>query len=144
VAGAPELSPHAAEQPIKIYRLGHERFELGLCDILTQSGYPCVTEHWRGNDISIVVEDLPVRSRAWWIVGWSLFGVTVIGVGLGVALRRRVSPREALVQRRDALMAELVALDERGVDSPEVRHDRARMLRALDRIYRQLEALAPE
>lgn len=141
VAGAPEINPHAAAEPLKIYRLGHERFELGLCDLLVQSGYPCPTEHWRGNDISIVVEDLPIRSRVWWIIAWSLLGATALGVGLGVTLRRRVSPREALLARRDALMAELVALDQREVDNPEVRQERARMLRALDRIYRQLEAL---
>lgn len=143
VAGAPELNPHAGQggEPIEIYRLGHERFEPGLCDILVQSGYPCPTEHWRGNDISIVVEDLPIRSRVWWAIAWSLFGVTAVGVTVGVALRRRVAPREALLLRRDALMAELVALDERGVDNVEVRQTRARLLRALDRIYRQLDAL---
>ncbi|MFO7566334.1 MAG: prealbumin-like fold domain-containing protein [Enhygromyxa sp.] len=144
VAGAPEINPHAAAEPIEIYRLGHERFEPGLCDLLVQSGYPCPTEHWRGNDISIVVEDLPIRSRVWWIVAWSLFGAAALGVIAGVALRRRVEPREALLQRRDALMAELVALDERGVDNSEARQERARMLRALDRIYRQLEALGPK
>lgn len=146
VAGAPEINPHAGQgdQAIEIYRLGHERFEPGLCDILARNGYPCPTEHWSGNDISIIVEDLPIRSRVWWTVAWSLLGVTVVGVGAGVALRRRVKPRDALLQRRDALMAELVALDEANVDTPEVRQTRARMLRALDRIYRQLEALGPE
>ena len=106
--------------------------------------YSGPTEHWSGNDISIVVEDLPIRSRVWWTVAWSLFGVTVVGVGAGVALRRRVKPREALLLRRDALMAELVALDERGGDTPELRQTRARLLRALDRIYRQLDALGPD
>ncbi|HVH99165.1 MAG TPA: hypothetical protein VM869_10655 [Enhygromyxa sp.] len=146
VAGAPEINPHAGQggEPIEIYRLGHERFEPGLCDILARNGHPCPTEHWSGNDISIVVEDLPIRSRVWWTVAWSLFGVTVVGVGAGVALRRRVKPREALLLRRDALMAELVALDERGGDTPELRQTRARLLRALDRIYRQLDALGPE
>lgn len=145
VAGAPEINPHAGQgdEVIEIYRLGHERFEPGLCDILARNGYPCPTEHWSGNDISIIVEDLPIRSRVWWIVAWSLVGVTVVGVGAGLLLRRRTDPREALLQRRDALMAELVALDQRA-DSPEARQLRARMLRALDRIYRQLEAIGPE
>lgn len=146
VAGAPELNPHAGQggEPIEIYRLGPERFEPGLCDILARNGYPCPTQHWSGNDISIIVEGLPIRSRVWWAVAWSLLGVTTLGVVTGVALRRRVKPREALLQRRDALMAELVALDERNIDTPEVRQTRARMLMALDRIYRQLDALGPE
>jgi hypothetical protein len=146
VAGAPELNPHAGAggEPIEIYRLGHERFEPGLCDILARNGYPCPTEHWSGNDISIIVEELPIRSRVWWTVAWSLVGLTAVGVAAGVVLRRRVRPREALLQRRDALMAELVALDERNLDTLEVRQTRARMLRALDRIYRQLDALGPE
>jgi len=144
VAGAPEINPHAGADggPIEIYKLGHERFEPGLCDMLARDGYPCPTLHWPGNDISIIVEDLPVRSRAWWIIGWALFGTTVLSIVGGVALRRRVEPREALLSRRDALMAELIALDEGGVDTPEVRQARARTLRTLDRIYRQLEALA--
>ncbi len=143
VAGAPEVNPHAGPggDPIKIYELGPERFEPGICDILARHGYGCPTEHWSGNDVSIVVEDMPVRNRLWWTMAWSLFGVTALGVIIGVALRRRVSPREALLMRRDALMAELVALDEQGIDDAEVRRTRARMLRALDRIYRQLEAL---
>ena len=148
VAGAPELNPHAGFDggAIKIYKLGHERFEPGLCDLLARDGYPCPNLSWRGNDISIVVEDLPVRSRVWWIVGWSLFGATLLSIVAGVALRRRVEPREALLSRRDALIAELIALDEAldkaGLDTPELRQSRARLLRALDRIYRQLEALA--
>jgi hypothetical protein len=146
VAGAPEINPHAGtgDEVLEIYEIGHERFEPGLCDILARNGHACPNEHWRGNDISIVIEDLPIRSRVWWTIAWSLVGVTVLGVIAGIALRRRVKPREALLQRRDALMAELVALDERGGDAPELRQTRARMLRALDRIYRQLEALGPE
>lgn len=146
VAGAPELNPHAGRNgdPIEVYKLGHERFEPGICDILIKHGYPCPTEHWGGNDFEVVVEGLPIRNRAWWIIGWALLGATVLSIVTGVALRRRVKPREALLRRRDALMAELVALDAREVDTGAVRQTRARMLRALDRIYRQLEALGPE
>jgi hypothetical protein len=143
VAGAPEVDPHAGRdgEGIKIYALGHERFEPGLCDLLVTRGYACPTQHWAGNDLSIIVEDLPIRNRIWWILGWSLLGLTTLGVTTGMLLRRRVSPRQALLLRRDALMAELVALDEAGVDSPEARKTRVGILRALDRIYRQLEAI---
>jgi hypothetical protein len=67
----------------------------------------------------------------------------VLGVAVSMLLRRRVGPREALLARRDALMAELVALDQRGQDTAEHRKTRVRLLRALDRIYRQLEAIGP-
>jgi hypothetical protein len=144
VAGSPEVDPHAGRdgEPIEIYELGYQPFALGVCDLLARAQVPCPIGTWAGNDIEIVVEDLPVRSRVWAYSAWGLLGLAGLGVLVSMALRRRVGAREALLARRDALMAELVALDERGQDTPEVRRARARMLRALDRIYRQIEGLS--
>jgi hypothetical protein len=93
-----------------------------------------------------VIEDLPIRSRVWPYTAWALLAATVLGVAVSMLLRRRVSPREALLARRDALMAELVALEQpgrHGQGTAEHRKTRVRLLRALDRIYRQLEAIGP-
>ncbi len=145
VGGPPETNPHAGRDgsPLDLYRLGHDKFTPGVCDLIAQSGHYCPIGIWEGSDFSIVVEGLPIRSRVWPISAWVLLGVTGLGVLAALALRRRVSPREALLIRRDALIAELVALDEAGVQSPELARTRARIVRTLDRIYRQLEALSP-
>jgi hypothetical protein len=103
---------------------------------------PCAIGLWSGHDVAIVVEGLPVRSRVWPYTAWGLLGATALGVMVSMFMRRRVSPREALLARRDALVAELVALDRAA--GPQVQETRARLLRSLDRIYRQLEALGPK
>lgn len=143
VAGAPQLNPHAGPggDDVELYELGHDRFEPRVCDYLAAGGHPCPTGTWGGADLKIVVEDLPVRSRLWPWTAWGLLGLAGLGLGLGLLLRPRVDARAALLERRDALMAELVSLDERGEDKPATRRERARLLRTLDRIYRQLEAL---
>lgn len=145
VAGAPEIEPHAGPggKPIEMYELGFQPFELGICDVLANAHEPCAIGTWPGHDVSIVIENLPIRSRVWPYTAWALLAVTALGVTVSMLLRRRVGPREALLARRDALMAELVALDQRGQDTPEQRKTRVRLLRTLDRIYRQLEALGP-
>jgi hypothetical protein len=149
VAGAPEIEPHAGPggKPIELYELGFQPFALGICDLLANARQPCLTDGWSGHDLSVVIEDLPIRSRVWPYTAWALLAATVLGVAVSMLLRRRVGPREALLARRDALMAELVALEQRGhdtgKDTGEHRKTRVRLLRALDRIYRQLEAIGP-
>jgi hypothetical protein len=143
VGGAPEVDPHAGRDggPIKLYELGYQPFTIGVCDLLARAGQGCPIAGWGGTDVSIVVEGLPTRSRVWPYTAWGLLGVAGLGIAISMLLRRRVGPREALLMRRDALIAELVALDEGGVDTIELRKDRSRMLRTLDRVYRQLEVL---
>jgi hypothetical protein len=151
VAGAPELEPHAGPggKPIEMYELGFQPFAIGVCDVLAIAHEPCPIGVWAGHDVDVVIEGLPVRSRVWPYTAWGLLAVTALGVGVSMLLRRRVGPREALLARRDALMAELVALDQRTrntvqpAELAEHRKTRARLLRTLDRIYRQLEALGP-
>jgi hypothetical protein len=146
VAGAPDLDPHADRGgvPIEVYKLGYQPFGFNVCDVLAAARQPCPVGTWAGHDVSIVVENLPTRSRVWPYTAWALLAATALGVTVSMITRRRVGPREALLARRDALMAELVAFDQRGgINTPELRKTRARMLRTLDRIYRQLEALGP-
>ena len=145
VAGAPETNPHAGRDggPLDIYRLGTERFQAGLCDRFGTSGHHCPFHAQLGNDLAIVVEGLPIRSRVWPWTAWALLGMTGLGLGVAFALRPRVSVREALIARRDALMLELVALDEPNAKSPaDLARTRKRLLASLDRIYRQLDATA--
>jgi len=153
VAGAPDLNPHAARDggPLELYKLGHGRFQTGVCDRLAASGYSCPFDSWGGSSISLLVEELPVRSRVWPTTAWVLVGLTGVLVGMGFVLRPKISTRDALLQRRDTLMAELLALDTRGEVQAETTGPgegegrvRARLLRALDGIYRQLEALDPD
>lgn len=150
VAGAPETNPHAGRDggPLDIYQLGHRKFEAGVCDRLGTSGYHCPFSAQLGNDVEIVVEGLPLRSRVWPWTAWGLLGVTGLGLAIGLVLRPRVGVRQALLARRDALMVELVALDERAKtaapeQAAELASTRARLLAGLDRIYRQLEGLGP-
>jgi 5-hydroxyisourate hydrolase-like protein (transthyretin family) len=145
VAGVPELEPHAGPggKPVELYELGFQPFAIGVCDVFASAHEPCPIGIWAGHDVNVVIEDLPIRSRVWPYTAWGLLGVTALGVAISMLLRRRVGPREALLARRDALMAELVALDQRGQDTAEHRKTRVRLLRTLDRIYRQLEALHP-
>jgi hypothetical protein len=146
VAGAPEVDPHAGRdgEPIKLYELGFQPFSVGVCDSFAAAGYSCPFGNWGGHDVSIVVEGLPTRPVVWRYTAWGLLGVAGLGIAISMLLRRRVGPREALLARRDALITELVALDETGLDTLAHRQDRARMLRTLDRVYRQLEALGPQ
>lgn len=142
VAGAPETNPHAGRDggPLDIYRLGHERFQAGVCDRLGTSGLHCPFHAQLGNDLAIVVEGLPIRSRVWPWTAWGLLGLTGLGVAIALTVRRRVGVREALIARRDALMIELLALDQVAAASAEVARTRTRLLASLDRIYRQLDA----
>lgn len=142
VAGAPEVDPHGrGGDPLELYKLGYQPFALSVCDLLARAQQPCPVGTWAGHDIALVVENLPIRSRVWPYTAWSLLGLTAFGVGLSVALRRRVSPREALLTRRDALVAELSKLDRQAMGPAEFERRRRRIVRTLDRIYRQLEAL---
>jgi 5-hydroxyisourate hydrolase-like protein (transthyretin family) len=143
VAGAPETNPHAGRDggPLDIYRLGHERFQAGVCDRLGTSGLHCPFHAQLGNDLAIVVEGLPIRSRVWPWTAWILLGLTGSAVLLALTVRRRVGVREALIARRDALMIELLALDQAAAASAEVGRTRTRLLASLDRIYRQLDAM---
>jgi hypothetical protein len=145
VAGAPEIEPHAGRNgdPLELYELGYQPFAFGVCDVLAAARQPCPLGTWSGHDVAIVVEGLPIRSRVWPYTAWGLLAATALGVVVSMIVRRRVGPREALLARRDALMAELVALEQRGLKASELQKTRARMLRSLDRIYRQLEALGP-
>jgi hypothetical protein len=145
VAGAPEIEPHAGPNgnPLELYELGFQPFAIGPCDILAMAHEPCPIGAWSGHDVAIVIDNLPIRSRVWPYTAWGLLAATALGVAVSMLLRRRVGAREALLARRDALMAELVALDQRGPDTPARHETRARLLRALDRIYRQLEGLGP-
>jgi 5-hydroxyisourate hydrolase-like protein (transthyretin family) len=141
VAGAPETNPHAGRDggPLDIYRLGHERFEAGVCDRMGTSGNPCPFHARLGNDLAIVVEGLPIRSRVWPWTAWGLLALMGLGVLIALAVRPKIDVRQALIARRDALMVELLALDKQGA-TPEVAHTRKRLLASLDRIYRQLDA----
>ena len=143
VAGAPEINPHGNRDggPLRLYKLGHQAFEPGVCDGLARAGVSCMIAAWSGSDFSIVVEDLPTRTRLWPRLAWGLVGFTGLAVLASVLLRRRVGRREALLRRRDALVEELVALDARPVKTGQDRRQRTRVLEALDRIYRQLQAL---
>ncbi|PRP98324.1 hypothetical protein ENSA5_30570 [Enhygromyxa salina] len=143
VAGAPEVNPHAGRDggALELYELGYQPFALGVCDLLGRAGQPCPIGTWGGNEVSVIVEGLPTRSRVWPYTAWGLLGFAFLGIAVSMVARRRVGAREALLARRDALVAELVALDQRPVDSAEVRRARARILRTLDRIYRQIEVL---
>lgn len=147
VAGAPEVNPHAAHDggPLEIYKLGYQPFGLRLCDLLAREGRACVLDAWGGNDVAITVEGLPIRDRRWPLIAWTLVGLTALVVAGNVIFRRRVGAREALLARRDALMAELVALDTeaeaQSLPEAERRSRRAKLMHTLDRIYRQLEAL---
>jgi hypothetical protein len=143
VAGAPKVDPHAGRngEAIELYELGYQPFAFGVCDVLAIRRQPCPIGIWSGHDIEIVVEGLPVRSRVWPYTAWGLLAATALGVAVSMIARRRVGPREALLARRDALMAELVALESRGLTASELHKTRARTLRTLDRISRQLEAL---
>jgi hypothetical protein len=145
VAGAPEIEPHAGPggKPVELYELGFQPFELGVCDVLATAHEPCPIGAWSGHDVSVVIEGLPIRSRVWPYTAWALLAATALGVAVSMLLRRRVGPREALLARRDALIAELVALEQRRPATPAQQQTRGRLLRALDRIYRQLEALGP-
>lgn len=145
VAGAPETNPHAGRDggPLDIYQLGHRRFEPGVCDRLGSSGAHCPFSAQLGNDLEIVVEGLPRRSRVWPWTAWALLGVTGLGLVVGLGLRPRVGVRGALLARRDALLAELVALEQTKLPAAEREAERARLLAALDGIYRRLEGIGP-
>jgi hypothetical protein len=145
VAGAPEVEPHSGRNgaPLELYQLGYQPFGFSVCDVLAMARQPCPIGTWSGHDIEIEIEGLPTRSRVWPYTAWGLLGATALGVAVSMLLRRRVSPREALLARRDALMAELVALDQKPGEPADHRKARVRLLRTLDRIYRQLEALGP-
>jgi 5-hydroxyisourate hydrolase-like protein (transthyretin family) len=143
VAGAPETNPHAGRDggPLDIYRLGHERFQAGVCDRLGTSGLHCPFHAQLGNDLAIVVEGLPIRSRVWPWTAWGLLGLTGLAVLIALLGRKRVGVREALIARRDALMIELLALEQAGsAAAADVARTRKRLLASLDRIYRQLDA----
>lgn len=151
VAGAPEVNPHAGRDggPIELYKLGHDRFVPRICDYMAAEGHACNVGLWGGSDMSVVVEGLPVRSRIWPYTAWFLLALGVIGTGLGIGLRPRVSPREALLKRRDTLIAALVEMDATQAQAPakasaERGRERKRLVEALDRVYRQLEALGAD
>ncbi len=145
VAGAPETNPHAGRDggPLDIYRLGHERFQAGVCDRFGTSPHRCPFTFQLGNDLSIVVEGLPIRERVWRWSAWVVFGLAGLGVALALLLRPRVGVRETLLAHRDALMAELMALGDPGSSAATTKQarKRARLLVSLDRIYRQLDGL---
>lgn len=89
-----------------------------------------------GSTVSFAVADLPTRPRVFRWVGLGLTSVLVLIAGLAVATRPRGGMRERLEARKQELFAELDRVVEAG-DGTE----RARILSALDRVYRELEAL---
>ena len=87
------------------------------------------------NRVRFSMTGFPKRPRGYW---WSAIGVgvvVVLGAGLSMLLRPREDRVVVLRRRRDELLRRLAATSESD------REVRSRTLRALDRIYHQLETL---
>lgn len=115
--GPPTAPPQAPQAPFDLYEVGGRAV---------------------GEALTFTVDGLPVRPRLIRDLGWQ------IGLGLAVVFVVLVWPRrgarEQLEARKAALLAELDRLDAAPVDDPSVRSS---VIAELDRIFRQLEALAP-
>ncbi len=117
--GAPESVPHQGKTA-KLYRLGPRS---------------------AGTTIELAVSGLPTRPRVYRNIAAGVALTTVMAVASALALARRRRPYDRLIEQRDALLAALTAAAARG--GPAAASQRTKIVRALDRIYRQLDALDP-
>jgi hypothetical protein len=134
----PETPPHMTESPVRIWKMNPNPYHPGPCELaLAQNpSFQCpeLLAAMGGTRVELEVSGLPTRP--------SLYRTLAIGFGCVIAvfavtamvLRPRVGRREALVSRREELLR---ALDTHQGDEVE----RARIVDALDRVFRQLEAL---
>ncbi len=90
-----------------------------------------------GTPIELEVAGLPTRPALYRTLALGVGGVIVLFMLTAIVLRPRVGQRQALVQRRDLLMSALRDLPEDAVA------ERDQVLRRLDRVYRQLDAVTP-
>jgi hypothetical protein len=95
-----------------------------------------------GAQLTLQLANLPVHSQTPRLVALAL-AAAILGFGAWLAFARpstRRDPRPRLIQRRDALLAELAALEGRrktGEHADEVR--RRRLLAELEQIYGELD-----
>ncbi|HWB81830.1 MAG TPA: hypothetical protein VG755_43005 [Nannocystaceae bacterium] len=88
-----------------------------------------------GQVLEFAVEGLPIRDPTYRVVG-GIIATLLVGLTMAmVALRRRTDARSRLVTRRDELLG---VLEQTAGSDPA---KRSRVITALDRIYRQIDAL---
>lgn len=89
-----------------------------------------------GTTVEVEVEGLPTRPRVFRWIGIGVGLTLVLVAGIAIATRPRGGLTQTLEARKQALFAELDRVVEAGDEA-----ERARILTALDRVYRELEAL---
>ena len=99
-----------------------------------------------GTPLTFTLSNLPVHSRTSRYVALGL-ALLVAGVGVWLSLKppAAVADRKALLQRRDALLAELAQLEAKRRDetiSARAERRRLRILNDLEHIYAELDATA--
>lgn len=134
-AEAPKSETHGGP-PVHLFPLEIAEFVDGPCQQRWKSdpSSSCDALDQGGAVIAFTVSGLVAESPVFRYLALGIAGVLVLAVGIGLA-GGRVSPRDALVRKRDALLERVKTLD------PQ--RDRSvyeRAIAALDRIYRQLDA----
>jgi 5-hydroxyisourate hydrolase-like protein (transthyretin family) len=138
--GPPEVSPHGEEGSVRVWRFTPDRHRAGPCDVARAGGRglscPDLLEGLGGTPVHLEVEGLPTRSRLFRGLALVLGVAVALAIAVALVIRPRAHRRQALLRRREVLLAAIVRLGE-GADP--VRKDR--LLGALDRVCRQLDAL---
>ncbi|MEE9385583.1 MAG: hypothetical protein V3V08_19410 [Nannocystaceae bacterium] len=130
----------SAQLGVHLYPLEMRDYVDGPCQTAWRHdpSYRCPDGAARRGGVALAfsVVGLPAHDPLFRYLGLGFAGVIVIACALGFFLANSVGPRQALLRRRDALLARARALE------PE-RDARAyaETVRILDRIYRQLDGL---
>jgi hypothetical protein len=139
--GPPETPPHQTGVPTRIWKFTPPEYRKGPCDIALAKNpdfvCPDLLASMGGSKVEIEVEGLPTRPRIYRSLAIGFGAVVLLFIGMAMVLQPRIGRREALLARREALLTALRDLPEDAEGGPR----RGRILGALDRVYRQLDAL---
>jgi hypothetical protein len=137
-SGAPQQPPHEDGEPLNVWLFEGPPFAEGPCQALAkvQAGLRCPTLLQRAGGATVVVgvDGLPTRDR--W-AQWAAIGigaVVALAAGLVLAIRPRVSVRDALLRRR-ALLERALAR------APAGSGDAAELVSLIARVDEKLAAL---
>lgn len=139
--GPAEIPPHQTESPVRLFKFVPEPYQPGPCGVARQKDpsfvCPELLATMGGTHIELEVSGLPTRPAVYRTLGIGFGAAIALFLGMALVIRPRMGRKQALLARRDVLIQALKELPETG----EQRR-RDRLLGALDRIYRQLDALS--
>ncbi|TPV96772.1 MAG: hypothetical protein B7733_02960 [Myxococcales bacterium FL481] len=139
-AGPPEAPKSEVHgPPVYLYPLTVDEYVDGPCQQAWKAGSAdaCdAADTSGGAAIGFVVAGLPAQSPLFRYLAIGVGGLLAVAVAVGLVAGGRVTQRDSLLRKRDALLARVQTLD---AERDRGRFDRA--IAALDRIYRQLDAL---